>query len=241
MNKFTTLSADEISKFEQMADDWWNPVGAFKPLHDLTPLRLEYIINIVKSHFQVDSMAQIKTLDIGCGGGIITEPMARLGAKVTGIDASKINIEIAKEHAFKSNLEIDYRAILAEDLRDEKFQIILALEIIEHVENIEFFIETCCKLLEPKGLLIFSTINQTLKSFFQSIVAAEYILRWVPIGTHQWSKFVKPSTINKCANLHNMELIEMKGMAYNPFARKWDLTEDIGNNYFAVFSNCMPK
>jgi 2-polyprenyl-6-hydroxyphenyl methylase/3-demethylubiquinone-9 3-methyltransferase len=222
-----------------MAHDWWNPTGDFKPLHDLTPLRLEYIINITKQYFKLDSITGIKILDVGCGGGLIAEPLSRLGADVTAIDASEVNIDIAKAHATEADLKIDYRAILAEDLvkSNEKFQLILALEIIEHVENIEFFIQTCCKLLAPNGLLIFSTINQTIKSFLQSIVAAEYILRWVPTGTHEWSKFVKPSQINKYALENNMQLIEMKGLSYSPFSRKWSLSEDIDNNYFIVFSN----
>lgn len=238
MKNNTSRLEEEIQKFEKIADQWWNPSGDFKPLHELTPTRLEYIINLTKNHFKLDSINNLKTLDIGCGGGLISEPLARLKAKVTGIDASEININIAKNHAIDSNLEIDYRAILAEDLEktQEKYDLILALEIIEHIENIEFFVETCCKLLEPNGLLIFSTINQTIKSFLESIVAAEYILRWVPKGTHQWSKFVKPSQINKYANKQNMQLIEMKGLSYSPISRNWSLTEDLSNNYFISFS-----
>lgn len=238
MKNNTSRLEEEIQKFEKIADQWWNPSGDFKPLHELTPTRLEYIINLTKNHFKLDSINNLKTLDIGCGGGLISEPLARLKAKVTGIDASEININIAKNHAIESNLEIDYRAILAEDLEktQEKYDLILALEIIEHVENIEFFVETCCKLLEPNGLLIFSTINQTIKSFLESIVAAEYILRWVPKGTHQWSKFVKPSQINKYANKQNMQLIEIKGLSYSPISRNWSLTEDLSNNYFISFS-----
>ncbi len=238
MKNNTSRLEEEIQKFEKIADQWWNPSGDFKPLHELTPTRLEYIIKLTKNHFKLDSINNLKTLDIGCGGGLISEPLARLKAKVTGIDASEININIAKNHAIESNLEIDYRATLAEDLEktQEKYDLILALEIIEHIENIEFFVETCCKLLEPNGLLIFSTINQTIKSFLESIVAAEYILRWVPKGTHQWSKFVKPSQINKYANKQNMQLIEMKGLSYSPISRNWSLTEDLSNNYFISFS-----
>ena len=238
MKNNTSRLEEEIQKFEKNADQWWKPSGDFKPLHELTPTRLEYIINLTKNHFKLDSINNLKALDIGCGGGLISEPLARLKAKVTGIDASEININIAKNHAIESNLEIDYRAILAEDLEktQEKYDLILALEIIEHVENIEFFVETCCKLLAPNGLLIFSTINQTIKSFLESIVAAEYILRWVPKGTHQWSKFVKPSQINKYASKQNMQLIEMKGLSYSPISRNWSLTENLGNNYFISFS-----
>jgi 2-polyprenyl-6-hydroxyphenyl methylase / 3-demethylubiquinone-9 3-methyltransferase len=238
MNQKTTKSNDEVQKFEKMANQWWDLGGDFKPLHELTPSRLEYITSLTKNHFKIESLKDIKTLDIGCGGGLISEPLTRLGANVTGIDASEINIEVAKKHALESNLEINYQAILAETLEktQEKYDLILALEIIEHVENIEYFIETCCKLLAPNGLLIFSTINQTVKSFLQSIVAAEYILRWVPQGTHQWSKFVKPSQINKHAISQNMQLIGMKGLSYHPISRTWNLTDDIGNNYFIAFT-----
>ena len=238
MNRNTSKSAEEIQKFENMSDQWWSKDGDFKPLHELTPTRLEYITNLSKKHFRKDSIKNIKTLDIGCGGGLIAEPLARLGAKVTGIDASEININIAKQHALESKLKIDYQATLAEDLvqTKKKYELILALEIIEHVENIDFFIETCCTLLAPGGLLIFSTINQTVTSFLKSIIAAEYILRWVPKGTHEWSKFVKPSQIYKFANIQDMELIEMQGLSYSPISRSWNLTEDLSNNYFIAFS-----
>ena len=236
-NTPSTLSPHEITKFELMAEDWWNPYGKFKPLHDLTPLRLEYIINLSKKHFKIDSLQNIKALDIGCGGGLVTEPLARLGCDITGIDASLVNVNIAKDHANKSNLNIKYQQILAEDLvkTGEKFQLILALEIIEHVENIEFFIKSCLQLLEPGGLLIFSTINKTSKSFLQTIVAAEYILKWLPIGTHDWSKFVKPSQIHKYAK--DLQLIDLQGISYSIFSRSWYLSDNISNNYFISFSS----
>lgn len=240
----TTVSIKEINKFEQMAEDWWNPIGKFKPLHDLSPIRLKYITDLIKQHFSISSIKELHLLDIGCGGGLIAEPLAKLGATITAIDASEININIAKAHANQTNITlnshmaINYQAILAEELvkNSEKFPVVLALEIIEHVENIELFIETCCKLVAPGGLLILSTMNQTIKSYLQSILAAEYILKWLPIGTHSWSKFVKPSEINKIASLNNMTLLEMKGISYQLHSNNWTLSDDIDNNYFISFA-----
>lgn len=232
MKKNTTLSSEEIAKFEAMAEDWWDPQGKFKPLHDLTPLRLEYIINTAKNYFKINGLENLKVLDIGCGGGLVTEPMSRLGSDITGIDASLVNVNIAKSHASKSGLDIKYQQILAEDLvkTDQRFQLILALEIIEHVENIELFIHSCLKLLQPGGLIIFSTINKTIKSFFHAIIGAEYILRWLPIGTHDWSKFVLPSQVFEHAK--GAKILNIQGLSYSLLSRSWYLSEDISNNYF---------
>lgn len=237
MNK-TSLSQEEIDKFELMAEDWWNPSGKFKPLHQLTPLRLEYITNIAKKHFDVSSLENIKVLDIGCGGGLISEPMARLNTKITAIDASKVNIDIAKKHSEKLDLKINYQVSLAEDLLEDgnKFQLILALEIIEHVENIEFFIKTCFYLLDKGGVIILSTMNKTIKSYLLSIIAAEYILKWVPKGTHDWKKFVKPSEINRYAMREGGKLIDLQGMDYSVLSQKWRLTKEVSNNYFIAFT-----
>ena len=237
-NLSSTSSPDEIAKFESMAEDWWNPHGKFKPLHDLTPLRLEYIINLAKQHFKIDSLEGIAALDIGCGGGLVTEPLSRLSSSITGIDASAININIAKSHAKKLNLNINYQQILAEDLvkTGKKFKLILALEIIEHVENIELFIESCAKLLTDDGLIIFSTINRTKKSFLEAIIAAEYILKWLPIGTHNWSKFVKPSEINRYAIKLGLKPLNIQGLSYSLLSNSWNLSKDISNNYFISFS-----
>lgn len=234
MNR-TTVSEAEISKFEKMAEDWWNPTGKFKPLHDLTPLRLEYIVDIARRHFGLNSLANIKVLDVGCGGGIITEAMARLEMKITGVDASKVNIDIAKDHAIKSGLEIDYQNIVAENIQ-EKYQLILALEIIEHVEDIDFFIKSCCRLLQPEGLIIFSTMNKTMTSYLQSIIAAEYILKWIPKGTHDWNKFVKPSQINEIITQEGGSLIDLKGLSYSILNKSWSLNPDVSNNYFIAFT-----
>lgn len=233
----STSSPDEIAKFESMAEEWWDPNGKFKPLHDLTPLRLEYITNLTKKHFKKNSLHGIKSLDIGCGGGLITEPLSRLGADITGIDASAININIAKNHANKCNLDINYQQILAEDLAktNKKFQLILALEIIEHIDNIELFIKSCASLLAEGGIIIFSTINRTSKSFLESIVAAEYILKWLPIGTHSWSKFVKPSEINKYAIKFGLKEPNMQGLSYSLILSSWSLSDNIRNNYFISY------
>ena len=234
----TSLLQKEVDKFESIAEDWWDPNGKFKPLHQLTPLRLQYITTITKKHFELNSLENIKVLDIGCGGGLISEPIARLNANITAIDASQINIDIAKKHNEELGLKINYKTALAEDLLKEnhKFQLILALEVIEHIENIEFFIKTCCGLLEKGGIMIFSTMNKTIKSYLLSIVAAEYILKWVPKGTHDWTKFVKPSEINRHVTQEGGKLIDLKGMVYSIFSQKWYLTNEISNNYFIAFT-----
>ncbi len=236
--KQTSLSPNEIAKFESMADDWWSPEGKFKPLHDITPLRMKFIKDQFQKHFKSDSMKDIYALDIGCGGGLVTECLARLKFNVLGIDASEINIKIASDHAKNSNLKIDYQKILAEDLAKtgKKFQLITALEIVEHVENLEFFIKNCCKLLSPGGLIIFSTINRCLESYFKSIIAAEYLLRWLPIGTHDWSKFVKPSELNYYINIENGKLLDLTGLSYSVLSNDWSFSENVSNNYFMVFT-----
>lgn len=228
----STASDDEIKKFEAMSTDWWNPYGKFKPLHDLAPLRLEYIINIAKKYFQ---LSNLKVLDIGCGGGLVSESLARLGADVTGIDASKINIDIAKKHAAEVGMNVNYQNILAEDLvkLNQKFQLILALEILEHVENLELFIESCEQLLAPKGLIIFSTINRTVESFLKAIVGAEYILKWLPVGTHDWNKFLQPAEI--LSYTKNVELLDIQGISYSMLSRNWSFSKDTKNNYFISF------
>ncbi len=229
-NKNTVLK-DEIVKFEAIADDWWNPHGKFKPLHDITPIRLEFITSRVKKYLNLP-LQKTSVLDVGCGGGLISEPLARIGCNVTGIDASDININIAKEHA--KNLDIHYMKMLVEDLVKEKqkFDLILALEVLEHIDNIEIFIRNCFNLLKPGGLLIFSTMNRTIKSFMQSILIAEYVLKWLPKGTHNWHQFLKPSEINKYAA---GRLIEACGLEYSFLNREWRLTNDISNNYFLVY------
>ena len=199
----STINKDEINKFTKMADEWWDINGKFKPLHMFNPIRIEYILDIASKHFNFKinnqkSLNGLKILDIGCGGGLISEPMTRLGAEVTGIDASAKNIEIAKLHAKKNNLKINYLNTEPEKLNlKNEFDIILNLEVVEHVENLNLYLESCQKLLKPKGLMFTATLNKTLTSFIKAIIGAEYILRWLPIGTHDWNKFIKPNELEK--------------------------------------------
>ena len=237
MNSLTTVSVNEIKKFEDMAKSWWDPLGDFKPLHELNPTRIEYIIKQIKNHHKIDSIENIDILDVGCGGGLVCEPLARLGAKLTGIDASKVNIEIAKIHAKEQNLAINYQQILVEELEKTsvKFSVILALEVIEHVKNVELFIKSCAGLLKPGGLLIFSTLNKSVRSYLESIIAAEYILNWVPRGTHDWNKFIEPALLAEYADKFGLSLIDLTGLSYSVFKRSWSLSKSLSNNYFASF------
>ena len=199
----STVNKDEIEKFSKLADEWWDINGKFKPLHMFNPVRIEYILNISSAHFKIDKskispLKSLKILDIGCGGGLISEPMTRLGADVTAIDASNKNISIAKAHAKKNNLNINYLNNIPEKLNlKNKFDIILNLEVVEHVENLDLYLESCFKLLKPKGIMFTATLNRTLTSYIKAIVGAEYILRWLPIGTHDWNKFIKPEELDK--------------------------------------------
>lgn len=196
MNK-KTANEQEVKKFSDMASEWWDPNGKFSPLHKFNPVRQEYLIDKISSHFSLNldknfSFSNLTLLDIGCGGGLLCEPFARLGAQVTGIDASKNNIEVAKVHAQKTNLQIQYLNKLPEEIKNKKFDVILCMEVIEHVDNVNFFIESCSKLLNKNGIIFFATINRNPRSYLFAIVGAEYVLRWLPIGTHDWKKFIKP-------------------------------------------------
>ena len=197
MNIKNTVNKEEIDKFSKLADEWWDPSGKFAPLHKFNPIRQEYIINEISKNFDINidnpgSLEKLKILDVGCGGGLLCEPLARLGAKVTGIDASEKNIEIAKAHARKGNININYICTSPEKM-NESFDVILCMEVVEHVEDLDFFYKSCSKLLNKNGLIFFATINKTVKSYILAILGAEYVLRWLPIGTHDWKKFVKPS------------------------------------------------
>ena len=198
--KNNTINKKEIEKFSQIAEEWWNPIGKFKPLHKFNPIRISYIkdniISSLKLKNKKDPLKKVKILDIGCGGGLLSEPMSRLGAEVTGIDASEKNINVAKLHAKKSNLDIKYICTSPENMQiDSKFDVILNMEIIEHVSDVNFFLESCSKLLKKNGIMFVATLNKTLKSYLFAIVGAEYVLRWLPIGTHAWEKFVKPEDL----------------------------------------------
>ena len=237
----TTVDKIEIEKFSKMARDWWNPKGKFKPLHLFNPTRIAFIKEKLISHFKLDSDSEkpfknINILDIGCGGGLLCEPLKRLGATVTGIDASKQNIEVAKFHANEMNLNIDYIHCEPEKLKiNKKFNVILNMEVVEHVSNIDLFIEHCSKLIEKNGIMFVATINKNLKSYLFAIVGAEYILRWLPIGTHQWDKFLTPEELEIIANKKNFLTGEVVGMKFNFFLKTWYRSLDSSVNYISTF------
>jgi 2-polyprenyl-6-hydroxyphenyl methylase/3-demethylubiquinone-9 3-methyltransferase len=239
--KSTTVDAAEIDRFAALADAWWDPEGEFRPLHRLNPTRLAYVRDRLIGHFALDPRARrpfdgLRVLDVGCGGGLISEPVARLGAAVTGIDAADRNIAVAAAHARESGLSIDYRAATVEDLAKagERFDAVLALEIIEHVADVELFLDACGTVLKPGGILVLSTLNRTPKAFALAIVGAEYVLRWLPRGTHDWRKFVRPSELAAGLRRAGLALGDLSGMAYNPLNDKWTLGRDLDVNYFAV-------
>ncbi len=225
----STADAGEIARFSALAETWWDERGPMAPLHRINPVRLAWIVERITQHY--GKTEGLSLLDIGCGGGLVCEPMARLGANVTGIDAAEKNIEVAKLHAKQSGLEIDYRCTTAETLSGT-FDVVLALEVVEHVANVEAFVDGTCKLVKPGGLLIYSTLNRTAKSYALGIVAAEYILRWLPRGTHDWKKFLKPSELHAHLRRNNMNVGEMTGMVMNPLSMKWEMNaKDVSVNY----------
>ena len=238
--KNNTINKKEIEKFSKIAEEWWNPEGKFKPLHKFNPIRISYIKeNIIKT-FKLDynelPLKDIKILDIGCGGGLLSEPMCRLGAKVTGIDASDKNIKIAKLHSKKNNLQIDYFCSSPEKFTaKDKFDVILNMEIVEHVEDVNFFLESCSKLLKKDGIMFVATLNKTLKSYIFAIVGAEYILRWLPIGTHEWEKFIKPEELISILEKNNLRLDKVDGMNFNLIKNKWSVSNSKSVNYIAKF------
>ena len=238
--KNNTINKKEIEKFSKIAEEWWNPEGKFKPLHKFNPIRISYIKeNIVKT-FKLNNkktpLKDIKILDIGCGGGLLSEPMSRLGATVTGIDASNKNINIAKIHSKKNNLNINYFCSSPEKFKvKEKFDVILNMEIVEHVEDVNFFLKSCSNLLKKNGIMFVATLNKTLKSYVFAIVGAEYILRWLPIGTHEWEKFVKPDELISILKDNNLKLDKINGMNFNILTDKWSVGADKSVNYIAKF------
>ncbi|MFL2885000.1 MAG: bifunctional 2-polyprenyl-6-hydroxyphenol methylase/3-demethylubiquinol 3-O-methyltransferase UbiG [Candidatus Pelagibacter sp.] len=238
--KNNTINKKEIEKFSKIAKEWWNPEGKFKPLHKFNPIRISYIKeNIIKT-FKLDHnktpLKDIKILDVGCGGGLLSEPMCRLGAKVTGIDASEKNIKVAKLHSEKNSLQIDYFCSSPEKFNTkDKFDVILNMEIVEHVEDVNFFLESCCKLLKKNGLMFVATLNKTLKSYIFAIVGAEYVLRWLPIGTHEWEKFIKPEDLISILGKNNLKLDRVDGMNFNLLKNKWSTSNDKSVNYIAKF------
>ncbi len=233
----TTINKEEIQKFSKLADEWWNTSGKFKPLHMFNPIRIEYITQITRKHFKITDKKSnlfegLKVLDIGCGGGLMSEPMARLGAEVTGIDASEKNIKIAKTHSEKNGLKINYLNKSPEQLDyNQTYDVILNLEIIEHVEDVNLYIKSCHRLLKKNGLMFTATLNRTITSYLKAIVGAEYILRWLPIGTHDWNKFIKPEDLEKKLYDLKFSTVDIKGLVFNPFLRKWSKSEDLSVNY----------
>lgn len=230
----STIDKDEVKKFSDMADAWWELNGKFKPLHKFNPIRIKYIKGQIESCFQDK---RLNIIDIGCGGGLIAEPFARMGHYMTGIDASDKNIAIAKIHAEKSGLKINYLNSAIEDLPkkyEESFDIVFALEIIEHVADVDLFIKNCSKLVKPGGLVFIATLNRTLKSLALAKIGAEYILRWLPIGTHDFNKFLKPSEIVGRAESYNLSLKDLKGFEYNLFKDSWTQSENLDINYITL-------
>ncbi len=235
----TTINQEEIQKFSKLADEWWDVSGKFKPLHMFNPIRIEYILDNTKDHFNKKDTSSplkgLKVLDIGCGGGLMSEPISRLGAAVTGIDASLKNIKIAKLHSEKSNLKINYINASPEQLNeDEKYDVILNLEIVEHVENIDLYFKSCAKLLKKNGIMFTATLNRTFTSFVKAIIGAEYVLRWLPVGTHDWNKFFKPEEIKEKISSLNFKTKDTKGLEYNPFTQKWKKSDNLSVNYIVT-------
>ena len=238
--KSNTINKQEIEKFSKIASQWWDPNGKFKPLHKFNPIRIEYIKDSIIKHFKIKAtktpLKKIDILDIGCGGGLLSEPMCRLGAKVVGIDASKKNIQVAKFHAKKNNLNINYICSSPEILKiKKKFDVVLNMEIVEHVNDINFFIKKSSELLKKNGLMFVATLNKTLKSYMFAIIGAEYIMGWLPIGTHDWEKFVKPEDLIKISKKNSLEIENLDGLKYNLLKNKWIVSEDNSVNYIAKF------
>jgi len=236
----TSVNKKEIDKFSKMANEWWDPEGKFKPLHKFNPIRIKYIKENIINNFKLKNkfrpLSGINILDIGCGGGLLSEPMSRMGANVTGIDASDKNIKIAKLHSKKNKLKINYLCSSPEKLKiTKKFDVILNMEIVEHVEDIDFFLKSCSKLLKKNGLMFVATINKTLKSYIFAIVGAEYVLRWLPIGTHEWEKFVKPGDLKKILMKYGLSLNKLEGMNFNLIKDEWSISRDLSVNYIAKF------
>ena len=232
----STINKEEIQKFSNLADEWWDIKGKFKPLHMFNPIRINYITEKIKYHFNLQEkenlLKGLKVLDIGCGGGLISEPMTRLGAEVTGIDASEKNIKVAKIHSEKSNLKINYLVGSPESITlSEKYDVILNLEIVEHVEDVNLYIKSCFDLLKSNGLMFTATLNRSIMSYLKAIIGAEYILRWLPIGTHDWNKFIKPEELEKKLSDENFSTLDIKGFEFNPILSKWKISDNLSVNY----------
>lgn len=248
MNAQTTIDQDEVDRFSAMAAEWWNPRGKFKPLHKFNPVRLEYIKEKVCENFDRDTndpkaLKGLRVLDIGCGGGLLSEPMARMGADVLGADASETNIEVAKIHAKQSGLDIDYRAVTSESLEadGENFDIILNMEVVEHVADVDLFMSSCARMVKPNGLMFVATINRTFKARALALFMAEDVLRWLPKGTHQYEKLVRPEEIEAPVNSEGMEIIDQTGVFYNVLQDRWNKSRDMDVNYMVLARKTSPN
>jgi 2-polyprenyl-6-hydroxyphenyl methylase / 3-demethylubiquinone-9 3-methyltransferase len=237
----STVDAAEVARFSAYAAEWWDPRGKMAMLHRFNPVRLAFIKQVAGRHFgreerRLDALAGLRMLDIGCGGGILSEPLARLGAAVVGADPSQTNIEAAKLHASEAGVVVDYRATTAEALADEgeRFDVVLAMEVVEHVADLGLFISRCAEMVRPGGLMITATLNRTLKSFALAIVGAEYVLRWLPRGTHHWEKFVTPNELEAALERRGLRVIDETGVIYNLLADRWQLSTDMDVNYMVV-------
>ena len=237
----STIDRAEVEKFAAMAESWWDPVGKFRPLHRLNPVRIQFIRDRAAAHFGRDAsgsepLAGLSLLDTGSGGGLLTEPMARLGANATGVDATPRNVEVARLHAEQTGTRITYLNCAAEDLvaQGACFDIVLAMEIIEHVADVDSFLGSCARLLKPGGILFLATMSRTVKSYAMAIVGAEYVLRWLPKGTHDWNRFIRPSEMARGLRHHGLKVSELTGVSYNPFKDTFHLSRDLDVNYMVV-------
>ena len=237
----STVDPVEIEKFRRMAEEWWDPRGKFRPLHRFNPVRLGFLKERLCRHFGRDPkadrpLAGLRLLDIGCGGGLVAEPLTRLSAEVVGIDATARNVEVARVHAAEGGLTIDYRHAAAEDLAEagESFDTVLALEIVEHVASLDAFVAASARMVRPGGLMVVATLNRTLKAFALAIIGAEYVLGWLPRGTHDWKRFVRPSELEAAMRASGLALAETAGVAFNPILDRWSLGSDLDVNYLAV-------
>ena len=238
--KNNTINKKEIEKFSEMAEEWWNPNGKFKPLHKFNPIRIKYIKENILNDFKISQshtpLKGLNILDIGCGGGLLSEPMARLGANVIGIDASSKNIQIAKHHLKKSKLNIKYYNASPENFKyKSKFDVVLNMEIVEHVQDVNIFINQTAKFLNKSGIMFIATLNQTLKSYLFAIIGAEYFLRWLPIGTHEWDKFIKPENLVEICKKNSLNLKKIDGVKFNPILNDWKISKDTSVNYISKF------
>ena len=234
----TTIDDEEVARFSAMSDEWWDSAGKFKPLHKFNPLRLGDIRDRLCAHFGRDPRSLtpldgLTLLDVGCGGGLISEPLARMGAIVTGIDASEKNIGTARAHAARGDLEIDYRCTTAEDLlaAGETFDIVLSLEVVEHVADVDLFLDSCTALVRDGGAMVLATLNRTPKAFVFGIVGAEYVMRWLPRGTHDWKKFVRPSELCRNLRRNGVDVSDISGLSFNPLTDEWRVSDDVSVNY----------